>query len=396
MKTLGQDIIDCYFLESDTGLPDEKVLPVICEDDDVDSPLLEAFLKLLNCDETVYYSRQQISHRRKKIRNEKLKMGMIVKKLDPSVVVNCHPGLQPMEQIVHWFELRNLDISASNRVWIEGQLRIYPIDFIDPESDADFYSAFYIRTGNQWTVWLGRKVTTEDECNIQVFIEQLVDSDPKKEGIDATQQSIVLQEVRIERQGIESCLFKKIYPFVRRDRPTSTRLSNSTETTTTPSDVVGESKLPDISDAAANKSHRRSISKATKTELSDDEEEIPDGRFFSPEKTENEDDEVFNDSLTPRTLNRGNIEQSSLNFYSFDWRGGVSSTSSDEDRNGKNAGSAQHESLSATYSLRYVTKEMLKMRVDKNIGMERRKEVIQKAADDPYSLVGWQVFNILY
>ena len=45
----------------------------------------------------------------------------------------------------------------------------------------------------------------------------------------------------------------------------------------------------------------------------------------------------------------------------------------------------------AQYSLRNVTAEMVVVRSDKNVSFEERWEIVTNSAEDPYSLVGWQV-----
>ena len=45
----------------------------------------------------------------------------------------------------------------------------------------------------------------------------------------------------------------------------------------------------------------------------------------------------------------------------------------------------------AQYSLRNVTAEMVVVRSDKNVSFEERLEIVTNSAEDPCSLVGWQV-----
>lgn len=148
-------------------------IPTIYEDNEVRSSLLEAFLQVLNSTVDVYFSREMKNLRRHKIRNTDLHVGFITKKLEPSYVVEEHPGLTAKQQIMHWFDVHpQMVMNPEKTDRAKGSLNTYHIDIVDPDSDADFGTILYIRMGCQCIIWLGMEVSIEDERNLEVFVEQ--------------------------------------------------------------------------------------------------------------------------------------------------------------------------------------------------------------------------------
>ena len=147
-------------------------IPTIYEDEDVRSSLLEAFVHVLNSSIEAYLSREIAKSRKQKIANLDLHVGFITKKLDPSYVMKEYPGLTAKQQIMHWFEVHPQLVLKPEVMDPVGPFNIYPIDIVDPKTDADFGSILYINMGYQWIIWLGMEISMEDERNLEVFVEQ--------------------------------------------------------------------------------------------------------------------------------------------------------------------------------------------------------------------------------
>lgn len=88
-----------------------------------------------------------------------------------------------------------------------------------------------------------------------------------------------------------------------------------------------------------------------------------------------------------------NSDDSFKNFYSFNWRSVAAGSSFDEEEDKQLIG---HLIFPPMNSLNFVTKEMLLLRNDLNIPPEQRKTVILSAAEDPSTLIGWQVVILNY
>ena len=88
-----------------------------------------------------------------------------------------------------------------------------------------------------------------------------------------------------------------------------------------------------------------------------------------------------------------NSDDSFKNFYSFNWRNDLAGSSFDEEEDKQLIG---HLIFPPINSLNFVTKEMLLLRNDLNIPPEQRKNVILSAAEDPSTLIGWQVVILKY
>ena len=181
MQMLSTDILNndypSLYKKSREISPEQKLdiiaIPTLYEADDFQSSLLEAFLQVLNSSVEAYLSREMTVLRGKMIINLDVHVGFITKKIDPSYLVEKHPGLTAKQQIMQWFDVHpHMVLASSDMNNISDSFHTYHIDVVDPYSDADFGTIFYVRMGSQWIIWMGMEVSSEDERNLELFVEQ--------------------------------------------------------------------------------------------------------------------------------------------------------------------------------------------------------------------------------
>eukprot|EP01036_Dinobryon_divergens_P024877 gene24877-33367_t len=387
-------------------------IPIIFEDTEVPSSLLEAFLQVLNSTMDEYFSREMKNLRRQKIRNLDLHVGFITKKLDPTYVIEEYPGLTAKQQITHWFEVHpQLVLNPEKNDRVGSSLNRYHIDIVDPDSDADFGTILYIRMGCQWIIWLGMEVSMEDERNLEVYVEQylsttttieslrtsgtLLECDETEEDDDAP-SSIVERPGSpgyFERQGIERTLFKRLFFLGQLSVPEK----NSSNTHTQSRSNSNKSKEIFNRVSFTESSHQR---------LSVPKSEPLASRLFKRDFSRR-DFPVVNVTEPDNRSHLSNSNSSSstagpsrdLDFYSFDWHANsnhsvttVTNIQEDECIKVDTTVSSVHaEEPPSVFSLRNVTAEMVAIRSEKNVSFEERLAIINSSAEDPSSLVGWQI-----
>lgn len=450
MRNISMDIAQSENFSQHSRISSERpIVSIIYEEEDSGSASLESFLSCLHADVESYFSREMTIQRRKKIRNADLSLGVITKNIDPHLVVKYFPELTPKQQISKWFELHTKEVVAVDDKLMNGRMKVHPIRFVDPECDQDLHSIVFIRMGAHWILWLGMLVSEEVERLLLVFVRQLqaaftenpigqdsahcqhhrysnsfgygpedgdgaagsfsgeneLLSSARKSGIGG---AIGRQLIHVERQGQERRLFRALFPLApRQDGPLSlkaTLTASSMGTTATESSMAG-STIPG-----------RNGTRRIRVELFDEKEDDDDGEEREVEEEQAVNGRIHGEgvsgdsgkwSITERMRSGslsvlGSVDPGFRNFYAFDWRGGsgggmlASLSSSRDTADGSGLGLGVEVMVGplnspASYSLRFVTDEMLLLRPNLNIALEQRKELIDAAASEPAVLVGWQV-----
>jgi hypothetical protein len=191
LKDLAKDV-----MTRDYGEERVEEFPIIFEKFDASNPLLEPFLDILQSNATTYSSKQVQNDRRKNpIENSPISVGIV----DP--LLETFSSSMDNQDIMNNFELREISFAHP-----DAQSGMVPRVAFAP---VEMNSIVYITIGDQWDLWIARGAEGDTVDAAIQYLETLIQA----QLIESTSTDITEQMIRnyyqVTHQGEERVCFRR-------------------------------------------------------------------------------------------------------------------------------------------------------------------------------------------